>query len=408
MIGLMTHPDKEASIATRRTDVAILLPHLHTGGAELSMLRIARELAERRFAVDVVPFRCGGDLAKLDKARLRPLGGQKGSTLGVFPKLVRYLRAARPRVVVSGQPHLNIALLAATKLLRADLRTVLIEHAPLRTQIDFEGGWRYRALPILVPLAYRAADHVVAVSEGVRDQLASLLPGKPIALVRNPILPVDLPDLLAAPASHPWLTDGGPPIVMGIGRLAPEKDFPTLVRAIAELNGRRPVRLMVLGEGIERQRIEAAAAEANIADQVALPGATHNVFAFLAHAEAFALASHFEGFGNVLVEALAAGLPVVSTDCPVGPREILQNGRFGRLVSMGDATEMASALDQALDAAGPPPGLDAYVRQFSVEASVDGYLALIMESLPSPKPNAPVQLVRLGAKAWPTAAQRDG
>ncbi|MCB1884518.1 MAG: glycosyltransferase [Geminicoccaceae bacterium] len=393
--------DHEAPAADRRTDVAVLLPHLHTGGAELSMLRIARGLAERRLAVDIVPFGCGGELVRLGSARLRPLGEADTSTLRVFPKLVRYLREAGPRAVVSGQPHLNIALLAAAKLARTDLHTVLIEHAPLRSQIDFEGGWRYRILPLLVPLAYRGADHVVAVSEGVRSQLASLLPGRRIALVRNPVLPANLPDLLAAPADHPWLGDGGPPVVMGIGRLAPEKDFPTLVRAVAHLNRRRPVRLMILGEGRERGRIEAVAAEAGIADRVMLPGVKRNVFASLARAAVFALSSRFEGFGNVLVEALAAGLPVVSTDCPVGPREILQGGRFGRLVPMGDAGGMAVALDAALDAAGPPPGTDAYVRQFSVEESVDRYLALITEPSRLPERNAPLRLARSGAKPRP-------
>lgn len=384
----MTDPaptSRPAGGPTGAPDVAFLLPQLCVGGAELSMLRVARGLARHGLAVEMVAAQSSGGPAPLPGEGLPPVVELKArSTLQALPGLVRYLRRTRPRVVVCGQPHLNIVTLAACRVARAGTRTVFVEHAPPRSEIRFQGGWRYHALHVLVPAVYPAADRLVAVSRGVRDELAALVPGSDPLLIHNPVLPDELPRLAAEPAGHPWLGDGGPPVVVGVGRLSPEKDFPTLVGALGLLRRRgRPARLLVLGEGADRGRIEAAAAEQGVADLVSLPGASPNVFAHLSRAAAFASASLFEGFGNVLVEALACGLPVVSTDCPVGPREILEGGRFGRLVPPGDPAALATGLEATLaDGRRQPEGAREHAARFSVQASVDRYLALVRSLAP--------------------------
>ncbi len=366
------------------SDVAVLLPHLRTGGAELSMLRLARGFVAKGLCVDLVSARDAGELAASWRDGLHRLGPAQGATRGVLLELVRYLRRARPGVLICGQPHLNLAALLAVRLARGGTRTLLIEHAPLTDQIRFEAGWRYRALPYVIPRAYRAADRVVAVSRGVRAQLRAMLGDKPVALIANPVLPPDLLERVAAPAGHAWLDAAGssehaPRVVLGIGRLAPEKDFAALIRAFARLGASMPrLRLVILGEGPERPRLEALARELDVADRVAMPGRVANVFAYLARAAAFALTSRYEGFGNVLVEALAAGTPVVSTDCPTGPAEILEGGRLGRLVPVGDAEALTRALAEALTGArAPSPDVAPYLRRFTIDASVDAYLDLI-------------------------------
>ena len=375
--------------------VALLLPHLEVGGAELSMLRIARGLAETHgFTVDLLtPRPRGGLLDELGpRVQLLPLRGE--SSARSTPDLIRYLLQHRPDVLISGQPHLNLVAAAACAIAGGRTALAVIEHAPLEHEIACYGGWRYRVLGRVVPPAYRRAATVVAISEGVAEGLRRLAPGLEPEVIANPVLPDDLERLRAAPVVHPWLGDGGPPVIASVGRLAVEKDFPTLVRAFAKVARQRPARLLILGEGPERARILATAAEEGVGDRIALPGRVANVFAPLSRAHAFALSSRFEGFGNVLVEALACGLPVFSTDCPVGPREILAHGRFGRLVPPGDAAAMAEGLLAALASPAPAAGLEAHLQAFTVQGSVLRYRELVARlagrrrtARPAPQPS---------------------
>jgi glycosyltransferase involved in cell wall biosynthesis len=183
----------------------------------------------------------------------------------------------------------------------------------------------------------------------------------------------------AEPAPHPWLEPGQPPVVMGLGRLVPQKDFPTLIRAFARVRAERPARLLIVGPGSAAAQAElrALAAALGCAEDTALPGPTLNPFAYLARAGVFVLSSLHEGLPGVVIQALACGAPVVATDCPSGPREILKGGRFGRLVPMGDAAAIAEAITATLDAPGDRAPRVARAMEFSVDRSVDRYLALL-------------------------------
>lgn len=361
-----------------RPDAAILLPHLQVGGAELSMLRLARGLAGSGRRIDIVALRCEGPLTSMlgDGVRGVDLSGR--STVRAVPSLVRYLRRERPRALIAAQPHLNLAAVASSRLAAMETAVLLTEHAPPSLEVSFYGGWRYRALRLLVPAVYPAADRIIGASRGICQELRALLPGVTIDLAYNPVVPDDVARLMIQPIPHPWFGDGGAPIVMGVGRLAPEKDFSTLVRAVGAVARKRAVRLMILGEGPDRAGIEFVAAEHGLSQLLAMPGRVDNVFAYLSRAAVFVLSSLFEGFGNVAVEALACGTPVVATDCPVGPREILDDGRFGRLVPPGDLSAMTAAIDASLDGGrAAPSGLAQHLLKFTVAASVDRYGAMI-------------------------------
>jgi glycosyltransferase involved in cell wall biosynthesis len=232
--------------------------------------------------------------------------------------------------------------------------------------------------PHLLRTFYPWASCVVAVSHGAADDLArtSGLPRNRVRVVYNPVITPSIMALARQKPDHPWFAPGQPPVILGVGRLTKQKDFPTLIRAFAEVRRRRPARLIILGEGEDRPLLESLVGELGLSDAVALPGFRENAMAYMAGSALFVLSSAWEGLPTVLIEALAAGTRVVSTDCPSGPREILQEGRLGVLVPVGDVAALAEAMIDTLDRPGssvPPDALTAFTR----DAAVDHYLSLI-------------------------------
>jgi glycosyltransferase involved in cell wall biosynthesis len=209
---------------------------------------------------------------------------------------------------------------------------------------------------------------------------ATGIPRERISTIYNPVVPPELLTRAKAPLEHPWFEPDSPPVLLGVGRLSAQKDFPTLLRAFARVRRLRPARLIILGEGKRpgyRPELLALARELGVGEDVQLPGFAENPYAYMARASVFVMSSAWEGLPSVLVEALACGCPVVSTDCPSGPREILQGGRYGRLVPVGDAEALAKAILATLDA--PPDGEMLRTRgaEFSVGASTQRYLDVL-------------------------------
>lgn len=346
--------------------VFVYVPHLRLGGGETSMVRLAHGLAATGLAVDLVVHTV--DTCELTlPPGVNLLNLECGGSMSAVLKLAAALRAHRPTWLLSAFPHTNIAAIAARALSRTDICCIVTEHAPLSQQIAYQGGWRYRMLPPLLRSLYRRADAVVAVSNGVRDDLQAVAGlSLPPLVIRNPVLPPDFTSRSAQAPDHPWLLDRQLEVVLSVCRLGVEKDLPTLLRAFAELRQARPAaRLLVAGEGAERPLLEGLIASLGLSDVAQLPGRTDQPLRWMRHAAVFVLPSRFEGFGNVLVEAMACGTPVVSTDCPVGPREVLENGRLGALVPVGDVSAMAREICLALDARAPPAGAQEAALQYT-------------------------------------------
>ena len=175
---------------------------------------------------------------------------------------------------------------------------------------------------------------------------------------------------------HPWFLPGEPPVILGVGRLTQAKDFPTLIRAFALVRKKHPARLMILGEGEERSKLETLVQELGLEKEVSLPGFVDNPYKYMKRAAVFVLSSKWEGFGNVLVEAMALGTPVVSTNCPSGPAEILENGRWGRLVPVGDVYALAEAIIETLDEEHHPDVANR-AKDFAVELAVEKYINVL-------------------------------
>ena len=202
-----------------------------------------------------------------------------------------------------------------------------------------------------------------------------------VRTIYNPVVTEDLAVQAQAPLAHPWFdVDASEriPVVLAAGRLTGQKDYPTLLRAFKEVRNQRPARLMILGEGQQRSALEALVKDLGIQEDVSLPGFVDNPFAYMARADLFVLSSAWEGLPGVLIQAMACGCPVVSTDCPSGPREILEGGTYGPLVEVGDARGLAEAMLSTLESSVPPPQLKARASDFSVEAISDEYLAALL------------------------------
>lgn len=334
--------------------IALLLPNLGGGGAERVVLNLAAAFLADGHKVDLVVMQGRGELidAVPDGARLVDL--RVRLRLFALPRLVRYFREARPTAMLSNMASSNCIAWAARMLARSRTRLVLSEHSTL--SVEVRRNWYRRLLPPVMSVAYPRTDGVIAVSRGVADDLSKMigLTRERIEVVHNAVVGETLHQQAALSPEHPWMVPEGPPVLLGVGRLAEQKNFGLLLEVFAELCKERDCRLIILGEGEERQALEAQIAALGIADKVSMPGFVDNPHAFMATAEVFVLSSRWEGLPTVLIEALACGAKVVATDCPSGPREILEDGRYGRLVPSGDASALLAAVRAALD--DPPPG----------------------------------------------------
>jgi glycosyltransferase involved in cell wall biosynthesis len=295
--------------------------------------------------------------------------------LASLPGLVRYLRRNRPAALISSLSHANVVATIAWRLSGSRARLLLREDNSLRAERP--KGAKAEALWQMTRWAYRRADMVIGVSNGMALDIVAMTGRSGRAMfIPNPVDLARLESERTAPIDHPFLAGGDVPVVVGMGRLTGQKDFPTLLRAVTLLRAERRCRLLILGEGEERAALLELAASLGFGNDVSLPGFVARPAAYLARASVFVLSSAWEGFGNVVVEALGCGTPVVSTDCNVGPAEILEDGKWGRLVPVGDARAMADAIAATLDDPHPPDGT-VRAADYAVDSIVDRYLGAL-------------------------------
>lgn len=339
-----------------RKRLAIFLPGLYDGGAERVMLNLAAGLVEFGFDVDLVLAQAEGPFLDNVPASVRivelnseHLSAQR--TLFSLPSLVRYLRSERPDAMLSSLNYANIIALWAKRLAGVPLRLSISEHNTFsREREQLTGQYRW-LLHGLMRRFYPQADTIIAVSEGVADDLASVLgiPHEHIKVIYNPVITPELQTKKEARPEHPWFGKNQPPVVLAAGRLTKQKGFDVLIRAFAEVRSQRVVRLLILGEGEDRSALIDLLRGLDLEQDVALPGFVSNPYSYMANASLFVLSSRWEGLPTVLVEALYCGPPIISTDCPSGPREILKNGEYGQLVPVDDIGCLAQAINSVLD-----------------------------------------------------------
>ncbi len=365
-----SNPSKNAS-----GRLALFIPSLNGGGAERVIVSLANGFARQGIEVDLVLVKKAGVyLPQVDPGvRIIDLQGRRALT-SLFA-LAAYLRRERPRAMLSAMNYVNVVAIWARFLSGGGTRLVISEHANLSQAVADTQGPIAKVLPWLMKKSYARADAIVAVSDGVADDLSATLgyARDTVSTCHNPIETVELAARSREALLHPWFAPGEPPVVIGVGRLSREKDFPMLIDAFHQLRRSTRARLVILGEGGERPLLESLKDASPYHDDILLAGFQGNPYNWMRRASVFVLSSRWEGFGNLPVKALACGTPAGSTACPSGPAEILEQGRWGRLVPVGDADALADALRHTLaDVA--PPDVEIRARAFSVANAVDAYL----------------------------------
>jgi glycosyltransferase involved in cell wall biosynthesis len=334
------------------TRVAILSPIYRNpgspyGGITPVVRNLTRGLAGLGILVDLLIRQMRGSKGVPEElpGGVRVIDLDTHHRLTTVPAVARYLREVRPRALLGAGHRFNISA-AWVRYLARDSRIFLSVHNTMSREVQARGAYRRWQRRQAISRFYPLADGIIAVSDGVAEDLVQHfgIARESVSVIHNPIVTDDLIRRAGEPLSHPWFTGEGPPVILSVGRLSRQKAFGTLIRAFEIVRRQLDCRLIILGEGPERGALEALAESLGVSGNVQMPGFEDNPVRYMAHADVFALSSDYEGFGNVLVEALAAGAPVVSTDCPSGPAEILDGGRYGRLVTPGDPPALADAI----------------------------------------------------------------
>ncbi len=357
--------------------IAFFLPSLAGGGAERVAVNLLQSMAKQGVLLDLVLANAEGPYLNQVPEQVRLVNLAAGRIIKAIVHLARYLKENKPIALLSHMNHANVGAVLARELAGTKTRLVLVEHNTL--SVSKSNLFRSKFVPPFMKLLYPRADIIIGVSQGVAEDLeyqVGFKPGK-VRIVYNPVVDTELIAKAKSPLDHPWFKQPNCPVFLAVGRLTEQKDFLTLLKAFALLRKKILARLIILGEGESRSELEAIIKMLEISEDVSLPGFVHNPYTYMYNASAFILSSRWEGLPTVLIEAMACGCPVVATDCPSGPKEILEAGKYGLLVECGNPVALANAMIQTLEV---PVSRDVLIERgmyFSNERAVAEYLKLL-------------------------------
>lgn len=362
----------------RQPLIALVVPSIGYGGAEAVNLVLAKEFMNQNYRVDfVTAWEVSASKFFFPKGA-RHLNLKASRTRGMIAPLTRYLRTESPDATLVSLWPLTTACVMARQLARSPTRLAVIHHNMLSIQYKRFDFLQRALMRLSLAYEFRGADIKIGVSSGVADDLAALsrLPRNAFSVVHNPLR--ERPEVTISDAQVEAIWGGWRgPRILTVGIMKAQKNHELLIRAFDELLKERDARLLILGSGEMAEATSALVRARGLSDKVIMPGLMPDVFPFYRSADLFVLSSNYEGFGNVIVEALSCGLPVVSTDCKSGPSEILDGGRYGRLVPVGDAASLTRAMLDSLNATTDRQALIGRARDFAPERIGDRYLRLL-------------------------------
>lgn len=360
--------------------ITLFLPSLAGGGAERIMVYLANGFAHRGFAVDLVLVKAEGPYLPLVSDKVRVIDLNFPRVLASLPSLIRYLKTEKPHAILSTLDYANVIAIIARTLTRGSQKIAVRVANNISTRKRYTKSIRDRLATGLVKYTYNWVDQVIAVSQGVAEDLVKShnIPHNQVTTIYNPAITPELLDKIQEPLNHPWFAPEKPPVILGVGRLTAQKDFTTLIRAFAYLNQQHSARLMILGEGEDRAKLESLVKSLDLEQQVSLPGFIDNPFPYMKQASVYVLSSCFEGMPNTLLQAMVCGTPVVSTDCPSGSREVLEDGKWGQLVPVGDVEAMAEAILVSLQGETQRPSREILETRFGLDTIIDQYLSVLL------------------------------
>jgi glycosyltransferase involved in cell wall biosynthesis len=363
--------------------VSIFLPDLRGGGAERMMVNLANEFVKKGINIEIVVSNKNGTYFEeiSDSVSITNLDAPEYpgfSALGAYFPLKKYLRNKNPDILLSVLTITNVVALLTYRTTDVDTKLVISQRNNLTNNVKHMGAPAKWVLPQLVEITYPWADHIITISEGVASDLQNRIrvSSEKIATIYNPVVTDSITKKASQRPEHPWFRGSKEyNIILGVGRLAEQKDFETLIQAFEKLQKNSQSRLVILGKGGQREELIQKAEDLGVQDKVDFPGFVDNPFSYMAHADVFVLSSAWEGFGNVIVEAMACGTPVVSTNCPSGPAEILQEGEYGSLVPVGNSQQLADAIYETVQNPTPEKKLLNRANQFSASKIATEYLS---------------------------------
>jgi glycosyltransferase involved in cell wall biosynthesis len=357
--------------------IALFLPSLVGGGAERVMVNLANNMAAKGVKVDLVVAHAEGAYKNQVSPQVNIIDFKVERSLASFPKLIGYLRREKPKALISALEHTNVLSIWAKRLAFVPTKNIITEHIS-SSLISYAAGYtpsKLRATLYAMRFSYPLAEKIVTVSQGVADDLVQTIgiDKSKLEVIYNPVLNETMFEKAEQPIDHSWFQPGQPPVLLGVGRFVPQKDFPNLIRAFALLRKKQMARLVILGEGELRPQLEALVKELGIEADVQLPGFNDNPYGYMKRASVFVLSSVLEGLPTVLIEAMALGTPVVSTDCKSGPKEILGASGYGTLVPTQNPEALADAIEKTLNS--PKQTIDPNkLRRYTSDEATNHYL----------------------------------
>ncbi|AFZ44040.1 glycosyl transferase group 1 [Halothece sp. PCC 7418] len=358
--------------------ITLFLSNLGGGGAERVMLNLASGITQQGIDVDLVLGQAWGPHLQKVPSTVRLIDLKAAGFLAKSFALAKYLKQEQPFALISAMHYGNEIALWAKRLAKVPTQVIVTEHNTISQAIRQTTRMRKLLIPLFVRYVYPWADSIVTVSQAAAKDLAHFTgqPQERIQAIYNPVVSPELLEKAAQPLDHPWFLPGEPPVILGVGKLEAQKDFPNLIRAFAQARLVKPMRLVILGWGPHRSQLEALIAELGLEKDVALLGYVNNPYAYMARAAVFVLSSAWEGLPTVLIEAMAVGVPVISTNCKSGPAEILDHGQYGWLIPVGNSSALAEAILEALSS--PRKKVtSSWLDQFSLESATQQYLNLL-------------------------------
>lgn len=356
--------------------MAVLASFSGEGGVERMLLNLLSAWVDQGVEVDLLRIKRKGAFAERIPAEVNTIDLPIRHSWGNIIPLARYLRNHPDLPLLAAKERAGQTALLARKLARTENRILIRLGTHLSTALRGKSAPRRWLRFGVARLLYPQADGIIAISRGVVEDVARFarLPEEIFRVIPNPVISPEIKEASREPVDHPWLSDSSGKVLVAAGRLTQQKDFSTLIRSLSLIRESREARLIILGEGPQRADLENLIRRLGLESVIDMPGFASNPYRFMARADAFVLSSAWEGFGNVLAEAMSLGVPVVSTDCPSGPGEMLQQGMVAPLARVGDPQDLARAVLRVLEDPPSPEKLRSAVVEYGAEASAKRYL----------------------------------